>query len=132
MKGVRSAGRALYKDLKSSKIPENRKIDLLKTLKEHFNKEIITIEDIENAANTDPYIQNEDYISHAESVVNFYMQNEGILKLEKLWRQHFLDSMKPKFLPENWSIDHQEDRLNVRKDENRIEDKDFQVAQGFK
>ena len=132
LKGVRSAGRALLKDLERNKIPENRKKDLFKTLQEHFNKEVINIEDIEMASNTDPYIQNEDYISHAESVVNYYTENEGILKLEKLWRQHFLDSMKPKFLPENWSIDHQEDRLNVRKDENRIEEKDFQVAQGIK
>ena len=69
-------------------------------------------------------------MSHAQSVVTYFAENEGILKLEKLWRQHFLDSMKPQFLPPNWSIDHQEDRLSVRQEENRIEEKDLELAIG--
>ena len=130
MKAVRSAGRALLKDFERNKIPKNRKLELIKVLLDHFNKTEIDIEVIKIASDLDPYIENEDYVSHAESVVNYFQENSGILALEKLWRQHFLTTMKPKFLPRNWSIDHQEDRLSVRKDENRIELKDYEIAHG--
>ena len=69
-------------------------------------------------------------MSHAESVVNFFRENNGILKLEKMWRQHFLDVMKPKFLPANWSIDHQENRLTIRQEENRVDPEDLDLAHG--
>ena len=130
LKAIRSAGRALLKDFERNKIPMERKRELIRILKEHFEKDELGFEIIEAAANIDTCIQNEDYVSHAESVVTYFAENEGILKLEKLWRQHFLDSMKPQFLPPNWSIDHQEDRLSVRQEENRIEEKDLELAIG--
>ena len=130
LKAIRSAGRALLKDFERNKIPMERKSELIRILKEHFEKDELGLEIIEAAANIDTCIQNEDYVSHAESVVTYFAENEGILKLEKLWRQHFLDSMKPQFLPPNWSIDHQEDRLSVRQEENRIEEKDLELAVG--
>ena len=130
LKAIRSAGRALLKDFERNKIPMERKSELIRILKEHFEKDELGFEIIEAAANIDTCIQNEDYVSHAESVVTYFAENEGILKLEKLWRQHFLDSMKPQFLPPNWSIDHQEDRLSVRQEENRIEEKDLELAVG--
>ena len=130
LKAIRSAGRALLKDFERNKIPMERKSELIRILKEHFEKDELGFEIIEAAANIDTCIQNEEYVSHAESVVTYFAENEGILKLEKLWRQHFLDSMKPQFLPPNWSIDHQEDRLSVRQEENRIEEKDLELANG--
>ena len=130
LKAIRSAGRALLKDFERNKIPMERKSELIRILKEHFEKDELGFEIIEAAANIDTCIQNEDYVSHAQSVVTYFAENEGILKLEKLWRQHFLDSMKPQFLPPNWSIDHQEDRLSVRQEENRIEEKDLELAVG--
>ena len=130
LKAIRSAGRALLKDFERNKIPMERKRELIRILKEHFEKDELGFEVIEAAANIDTCIQNEEYVSHAESVVTYFAENEGILKLEKLWRQHFLDSMKPQFLPPNWSIDHQEDRLSVRQEENRIEEKDLELAVG--
>ena len=130
LKSIRSAGRALLKDFQRNKIPPDRKEELLTILREHFKNDEISVQMIEAAASIDPYIQNEDYVSHAQSVVNYFAENDGILKLEKLWRQHFLDSMNPRFLPPNWSIDHQEDRLNVRQEENRIEEKDMELAVG--
>ena len=47
-----------------------------------------------------------------------------------MWRQHFLDQMKPQFLPQNWSVDHQENRLTVRQEENRIKVQDLELAHG--
>ena len=96
----------------------------------HFKKDDITDEDLNTAFSYDPYIDNEEYVPHAEAVVNFYIANEGLLSLEKKWRQHFLDRMKPKFLPQNWSVDHQEERIEIRKNENRINKEDLDMAEG--
>ena len=71
---------------------------------DHFKKDDITDDDLETAFNYDPYVDNEEYVPHAEAVVNHFAANDGILKLEKIWRQHFLDRMKPKFLPKNWCV----------------------------
>merc|ERR1712218_357194 len=109
-------------DLKESKIPEFRKSELKQTLISYFNKDDLTIQDIVMASNIDPWIENENYISHGELVVNYFAQNDGILKLERMWREHFLETMCPKFLPSNWSVEHQENRLSLRQQENRIND----------
>ena len=130
IKAIRSSARALMKDKIAQKIPTERKEKLKNILVNHFKKDDITDEDLEIAFNYDPYVENEEYVSHSELVVNHFAANDGILKLEKLWRQHFLDKMKPKFLPKNWSIDHQEERLQTRKVENRINKEDFDVAVG--
>ena len=36
--------------------------------------------------------------------------------------------MKPKYLPELWSVCHNEERLSIRQDQNRIEPSDAKVA----
>ncbi len=130
LKVVRSAGRALIKDRNLHKIPQDRVIQLEQTLKVFFDKDTLTDQDIVLAADIDPFVQNEGYVSHAQIVVNYFVQNDGILTLEKMWRSHFLATLKPQFLPPNWSLDHQEDRLNVRKDEQRILLEDFKAAKG--
>jgi exonuclease 3'-5' domain-containing protein 2 len=35
----------------------------------------------------------------------------GLVAFEKLWRQHFLDSMQPRHMPPLWSVDHSHDQL---------------------
>lgn len=37
----------------------------------------------------------------------------GLIAFEKLWRQHFLDSMRPRYMPAFWSVDHSHDHLRV-------------------
>ena len=37
---------------------------------------------------------------------------DDLASFEKMWRQHFVEAMKPKFLPFMWSIDH--NHKNVR------------------
>ena len=48
--------------------------------------------------------------------------------MEVRWRQHFLDTMKPKFLPPLWSVNHQEERLGKKAAENRIDKEQFKLA----
>lgn len=54
----------------------------------------------------------------------------GLISLEKRWRQHFLDTMSPKFLPPLWSVEHQKQRLEARRAENRIDPDDYVIARG--
>ena len=35
----------------------------------------------------------------------------GLLKFELMWRQHFLDTMAPRYLPELWTIHHNHHKL---------------------
>ena len=46
-------------------------------------------------------------------MVRYVMEKmeDGLVAFERLWRQHFLDSMKPNFLPKGWSVEHSHDQL---------------------
>lgn len=58
-----------------------------------------------------------------KQVVNYFMNVDGgLIELEKIWREHFLNTMKPKYLPKLWSVTHNEERLNSRC--NKLELKD--------
>ncbi|XP_058805451.1 exonuclease 3'-5' domain-containing protein 2 [Phymastichus coffea] len=66
---------------------------------------------------------------HGLKVVQYFEKKDGgLVELEKLWREHFLDTMKPKFLPDLWSVSHNQERLCIRQSENRIEPSDAKVA----
>lgn len=67
--------------------------------------------------------------SHGLKVVRYFENKEGgLVELERLWRENFLNTMKPKYLPKLWSICHNQDRLNIRQIQNRIEPSDAKVA----
>ncbi|XP_062351789.1 exonuclease 3'-5' domain-containing protein 2 isoform X3 [Cinclus cinclus] len=58
-------------------------------------------------------ICNESYVPHGLKVVQCCAKGglRSLMQLERRWRQHFLDSMKPKHLPEQWSVDHNHVKL---------------------
>lgn len=49
---------------------------------------------------------NSEYVSHAEIVMGRLKEDDDIVEFTKRWRQHFLESMNPQFLPELWCVDH--------------------------
>ncbi|XP_053925057.1 exonuclease 3'-5' domain-containing protein 2 isoform X2 [Cuculus canorus] len=61
-------------------------------------------------------ICNESYMPHGLKVVQCFAKGglRSLMQLERRWRQHFLDSMQPKHLPEQWSVDHNHMKL-IRK-----------------
>lgn len=75
---------------------------------------------------------NDNYLPHGKKVSEHYANGPGVIALEKRWRQHFLKTMKPEFLPPLWSVDHQQERLDIRAQENRIETNDYNLANGIK
>lgn len=34
----------------------------------------------------------------------------GLTELERMWREHFLNTMRPKYLPELWCVTHNANR----------------------
>ncbi|XP_063296231.1 exonuclease 3'-5' domain-containing protein 2 [Pelobates fuscus] len=114
---VRSAARAL---LNASKLPEQRRNELLKEIKNHYGTEYITHETLQEAASLETRIFNESYVPHGVKVVQSYAKGglKSLMELEKRWRQHFLDSMQPKYLPPQWSVDHNHSKLLRKYGEN--------------
>lgn len=62
-------------------------------------------------------------------VVRYFEQQEGgLVMLEKMWREHFLETMKPRYLPNLWSVSHNQERLVIRQTQKRIEPQDAKLA----
>ncbi|XP_022648428.1 exonuclease 3'-5' domain-containing protein 2-like [Varroa destructor] len=113
LKAVRSAGNALLK--KPLGLPKDRQEELQNCLKQHFNVEELTEKLIEEASKLETKERNNEYISHGRKVVeHFANQPEGLIQLELLWRQHFIDSTQAHHLPSLWSVNHHHDVLAVK------------------
>ncbi|NXT25878.1 EXD2 protein, partial [Syrrhaptes paradoxus] len=110
---VRSGARAL---LNADGLPDPRKGELLQSIKDFFNTEAVTTEMLQEAAGLETRICNESYMPHGLKVVQCFAKGglRSLMQLERRWRQHFLDSMQPKHLPEQWSVDHNHMKL-IRK-----------------
>ncbi|CAH2103071.1 unnamed protein product [Euphydryas editha] len=127
-KKVRSAARALLYQTKKHTLPETRRKELEGILLQHYlQHDEITNELLEEAAKIQVVFENEDYESHGYKVVEYYQQHEGLLRLEEEWREHFLASMQPRFMPELWSVKHNEERLRVRLNEGRLSEEDLKL-----
>nr|CAB3243957.1 exonuclease 3'-5' domain-containing protein 2-like [Phallusia mammillata] len=110
-RSVRSAGRAL--SAARNKIPEPRKSELESVVTSFFQEEICD-EVIEKACTLETRFKNEAYIPHGEKVISTILSEhnlKGLIDFERRWRQHFLDTMQPKFLPDLWSVEHNHDRV---------------------
>lgn len=110
MSDLRKAARALV--YCAEKIPEERQKGLRKKMQRLLPKGTeLTAELLEHYANIDVTIPNGDYSAHGETVVEYFKQAVGGLpKLERIWREYFLQTMKPKYLPELWSVEHNLER----------------------
>ncbi|XP_054742283.1 exonuclease 3'-5' domain-containing protein 2 [Anastrepha obliqua] len=127
LKKVKSASRALLQS--QNEIPAERRNILIKILLDHYKMEELTDELIKEAANIDTTRSNENYCQHGEKVVSMYETAfGGLCELEKQWRQHFLTTMKPKYLPDLWNVNHNANRLEIRAQEGRVEKEDLIVA----
>ncbi|XP_069494690.1 exonuclease 3'-5' domain-containing protein 2 isoform X2 [Ambystoma mexicanum] len=107
---VRSGARAL---LHAESLPEERKEELLAGIKAFYKTDEVTKEMLNEAAALETRICNESYVPHGLKVVQACAKGAlpALMELEKRWRQHFLDSMQPKYLPTRWSVDHNHQKL---------------------
>ncbi|XP_074661404.1 exonuclease 3'-5' domain-containing protein 2-like [Tubulanus polymorphus] len=113
---VQSAAKALLN--RTAKIPEPRLAALRKVVKDYCNVRELNDELLGAVLELDPNETNDDFVPHGKKVVEFVARNEGLIRFEREWRQHFIDTMKPRFLPECWSVDHSHRELEEY--ENRL------------
>ena len=131
LKAVRSAAKALLNN--KGNIPSTRVTELKHVLSSYYGIIDVDEEVCKRGMNLESNILNENYVPHGKKVVEYFISSgDGILYLEKIWRQHFLDTMKPKYLPPFWSVSHQEQRLDIRLAEKRIDLEDYKIAIGYK
>ncbi|XP_054828778.1 exonuclease 3'-5' domain-containing protein 2 isoform X2 [Eublepharis macularius] len=110
---VRSGARAL---LNADSLPDARKEELLQVVKDFFHSVTVSQEILQAAAGLEIRICNESYMPHGLKVVQCFAKEglHSLMQLERRWRQHFLDTMQPKHLPKQWSVDHNHEKL-IRK-----------------
>lgn len=112
LKKVKSAGRALLKS--KERLPFERVKELEEIIREYYcvvENEALTEDIIERASSTEAVLRNNGYIPHGKKVVEVQSENDGLMAFETRWRKHFLESMKPKYMPDMWSVDHNHERL---------------------
>ncbi|XP_030568100.1 exonuclease 3'-5' domain-containing protein 2 [Drosophila novamexicana] len=128
LRNVKSAGKALLSQ--SDRMPIQKVAQLQKTILDYYTDTTeITAELLQKAADLECRVANESYCQHGKKVVHMYRDKfGGLVELERLWREHFLHTMQPKFLPELWNVNHNADRLEVRASEGRIDNEDLVVA----
>lgn len=108
---VRNAARALMRHQGS--LPEARAQEYQHTLQEFFGCESYTEEQLKEVANMEVKVYKEGQQEHGQAVVEAY-KRVGLSKLEQRWRQHFLDTMEPRFLPDCWSVTHNMYKMKLK------------------
>lgn len=120
LRSVRSAGRALL--VARNALPEDRVALLEDVLKKHFGVDEVTSDIVKAASEIDTRIYNEEFVPHGLKVVEHFKSTTGLVSFEMRWRQHFLDSMKPRYLPAMWSTDHHQEVLALKYAQGRAKD----------
>jgi hypothetical protein len=75
-------------------------------------------------------VMNANYEPHGLRVVMHFSdpKNGGLMCLEQRWREHFLTTMHPCYLPALWSVQHNHQRLKQRIAEGHIQPEEVSVA----
>lgn len=112
---------------KEKNIPESRRDEMMALLRAAYPGQEINETFLKKMVET-KRDNVHDGPSHGQLVVEKYKDLGGLIELEMLWRQHFLDSMKPQFMPTLWDINHNGNRLKYRASEGRVEDHELKIA----
>jgi hypothetical protein len=83
-------------------IPQERLDYLIETLRQHYGRSEISIEDLENASQLEYNTRRQEYKPEGQAVVESVDDIESFVKR---WRQHFVDTMNPQHMPRYWVVD---------------------------
>jgi len=74
-------------------------------------------------------VMNANYEPHGLRVVTYFSnpKNGGLVYLEQRWREHFLATMRPRYLPALWSVHHNHQRLKQHILQGRIQPEEVTV-----
>ncbi|XP_071089719.1 exonuclease 3'-5' domain-containing protein 2-like [Haliotis cracherodii] len=107
---VKAAAKALK--FNREKIPQARVQELESTVMDFFEVTSLEPEIIEQASEMDVKVVNSSYVSHGKKVVMYYRADNKLYEFEKMWRQHFLETMQPKHMPPFWTVDFRDKQLH--------------------
>ncbi|KAJ8735085.1 hypothetical protein PYW08_014335 [Mythimna loreyi] len=118
-KKMKAVARALL--YQSHKLPDARRKELEQVLLQHFpDQHEITEEFLGKVVQTKLALEDSEQESHGVKVVEYFFKNGGLLRLEELWREHFLNSMEPRHMPALWSVKHNQEKLLVKWNDGRV------------
>jgi len=121
IKKVQSAATALSRSY--SNLPLQRRDELQQIIMDYFDTSEMNQSLIEKAMNLSIKVQNPHFKPHGEAVVESLMKGNALQRIydfECLWRKHFVNSMKPKFLPIRWSINFQRPKYPPTTESNQL------------
>jgi hypothetical protein len=95
-----SLARALRRD--GQRIPAARRQEMLRLIGERLGKELPDDVDVEAVAGVEAASEGELLAEHGRAVVAWAGDVQAFLCR---WRQHFLDTMQPRFMPDHWDVD---------------------------
>lgn len=82
-------------------IPDFRKEDLFRTIKNYLGKDDVSDEDLQSLSEEGFYLLPKGFMSYGEYVV---AKIENFQEFIERWRIHFLQEMNPKFMPPYWDV----------------------------
>lgn len=128
-KKVKSAANALLYQSQKHELPEERRKVLEQIILDYYPQHKEVSEDVlKEAVELCVVQENVDYESHGMKVVEYFSKRDGgLLALEQMWREHFINVMKPNYLPDLWSVKHNEERLWIKWSEGRLSENDLKV-----
>ena len=83
------------------KIPQDRKDYIYQVFKDFSGKEEITPKDVEEFSKLTIYQDKENYKEVGQIIIE---QTDDLQAFAEKWRKHFIDVMKPLYMPEHWDI----------------------------
>lgn len=118
---VRSAALALKRHALTGQLPENRFKELKRIVHSYYNWGGHLYRDwdletrVSHASQLRDTHESPDLPSHGELVVVNYMLSNRLEQLETRWRQHFVNTMRPRYLPDHWSLYHNNYEIRRKK-----------------
>ena len=112
LRKVKSAAKAL--NYAGNKLPAGRRQELSLIVQEYTNAPVLTPEIIAQATTIETRKENANFVSHGCEVVKKIREEGKLLEFEKMWRKHFIDTMRPRYLPPLWSVDHRHEGLKEK------------------
>jgi hypothetical protein len=103
---VRSCALALHRN--ANRLPPAKLQEYKALVRAHYNlgeDEDLTAELIQSASKIESHEPNPKYIPGPELVAETLTSDEAIADFIRDWRDHFLATMQPRYLPKGWSVD---------------------------
>ncbi|KAI5695705.1 hypothetical protein M8J76_001744 [Diaphorina citri] len=116
---VKSAARALLRHTRTKQLPDERFFDLVSLVDDYFvgdprYKGLSMIQLIQIGSQLCETVQNAEFVSHGQAVVTYFQERDQLELFETRWRQHFLETMRPEYLPKHWSLHHNFERRKTK------------------